>query len=859
MNLEDFNGAVEQASYKALRDLLERHQAIRESFANDDLRDLRIWNRLEGQIVRCLDRVVYGVQPTYTYMWDPKDGDERNPYTLRRLRVSYHLRHDNSIAESRDEPAEFVSSTETAYRRPYFYQFSRAIEDNPNQYNQEFLDDRVIHIEFFISGPRAPQYAPSTPEDRAKLLKRLKKTMRPKGYQFIGCKAKGNKPIAVFVKGNTFREALTNIAGRRIAKEIIDQDDMKKVQNLVIMLCRVGWKARVKEPMILRKFDTHLPDERLDGIIAGLDESNSKILREWFKLSDETRIIAGSYLGEDFMDKGLILLDQKKNFFADSPKLGKWGTTFDLQRFMIHEIDNLALSKTRSERIHLKDENMTEHKRNTHQGPAYYIGCNLKQQWIYCFTAGEQEVLINKVFLPEITRAGRLGGKFHELANLDRLISMGVTAGSISEREIRNRLKTWVLQAALNAPIEGMYVIATPDPNLKPFEIRVPRKAQRNGYQIGDIIDGGRQPMLAVGNGIQRFKIVGYTTGNFCQVGPHPWMTIMGGDFDGDLIFITKCFVELFPDKKWDQTPMTDINPETSIRPGVKSESARIDHAVIVMSQMIGLYDFAARQAWEIGRLTRQARLTLSRATQAEIHTAKHNAVREIGPKDLVAFRPRKISGTPVEYATGIVRNAVKESKQKLLNVTKGLPFHRLFVRAYEVIEQELPTKRLDTDLIKGKADTIPDDDTFNRKDWEDLRRYGRSRAIESNERFNEIFLNRESEINYQILADHLTIWLERQAMKVAERGMKDWLATAMMSGNKYKPPSLEKRYKAARNYLLLQLGGIANWRLICRLGVPGWEDIVRAATPADPVTIDPETRLILSQATQAEIDNAGH
>jgi len=255
------------------------------------------------------------------------------------------------------------------------------------------------------------------------------------------------------------------------------------------------------------------------------------------------------------------------------------------------------------------------------------------------------------------------------------------------------------------------------------------------------------------------------------------------------------------------------------------------------MSQMIGLYDFAARQAWEIGRLTRQARLTLSRATQAEIHTAKHNAVREIGPKDLVAFRPRKIGGTPVEYSTGIVRNAVKESKKKLLNATNNLPFHRLFVRAYEVIEQDLPTKRLDTALIKGRADTIPDDDTFNRQDWLDLRRMGRKAAIAANKRFNDIFIHRETEINYQILADQLTIWLEMQAMKVAQRGKEDWLAKAMMSGNKRAAPSLDKRYKAARNYLLLQLGGIANWRLICRLGVPGWEDIIRAATPTDPVT----------------------
>ena len=872
MDHKNYCGPIATGSYKNLRQLLERRTSIERTIGIDAARDTRVFSRIEELFTRALDRIIYGVQPAFVYLWDRENGKENKPYGLRRIPVRFHLRHNNTISIDPDEPDEFIKSTETVYRRPYMWQYSIAQENNPNRYTEILTDDPVMHVEFFVSNSQSPAYAPNTPDSKKAVLTKLKNHMKNLGYQFLGCKAKGSKPIAVFIQGPTFQSALARVVGTKIAGEILRSDDMKKIQNLVIMLCRVGWKPRIQENLMIHNFNpVHYPDPKLDGIVGGSNKELSKHIRHVHMLDPEAKVIAISLLMEEVHDKGLWLLDQKENFVAEKPKLGEWGRRLDLSRFLIHDIDSLALSTSRGERFHAKDDQITETTRNTHQGIQFRIGCNIKQLWVYCFTPPEQEILLDKVFIPEVIRASKLGGKFRGLNNLDRLISMGVTVDNIKSHEIRARLKTWILSASLNAPIEGMYVLAVVDPELTDFEIRVPLKAKLNGYKIGDIIDGGRNPMLPPGNGIQRFVIVGFTDGNYCQVSAHPWITIMGGDSDGDLIFITKVFVTLFPNKVWDQTLMSELEPVKGKRKGVRSEQERLNQAVIVTSQAIGIYDFAARQAWEINRLDKEARLSLGSGIQTEIMIAKHMVERKIGIKDLKAYRPPRLDGTDIYYATGVVRNAVNESKQKLLSVTHGKPYHRLFVKAWEQIEQKLPIKHLDIGLLKGLADKIPEDGLMTREEYLDLRKKGRNVAIYTRDQFRLIWKDGLDELEYQMLADKLSIWIELQALTSAEKGMTqeppsqekktlsrayakakregdrqemekleaqltalpkdDWLARAMKDPT-YKAPSLKKRYRAAREYLTLQIGGLCNWRLICRLSVPGWENLVKLATP---------------------------
>jgi hypothetical protein len=325
----------------------------------------------------------------------------------------------------------------------------------------------------------------------------------------------------------------------------------KKIQNLVIMLCRVGWGPRFEigenEDWNIDIQPKVLEDRIYDGVMFMLDKEHSDLVRQSFLLPDDTKVCAGSYYGQAWT-KGLILLDREENAVCtESVKLGYWGDTLDLSKLIIHEMDSLALSTSKTERLDAGEPDQDTQELKICPGKRYYAGINLGQEWVYCFNKIEQEIMLEKVFLPAVERAGTLSERIHALQECDKLLALGATVNDIKTHKVRDRLREWTLRAALNAPIPGLYVIFTPDAELQDFQIKVPHKAQYNGIKPGDKICVTRHPMLPLGNGTQVYTVVGYTDGNYAAVGEHPWMDIQGGDFDGDLGRISKYLHDLFP------------------------------------------------------------------------------------------------------------------------------------------------------------------------------------------------------------------------------------------------------------------------------------------------------------------------
>ena len=814
----DWADHVHEGSYKNLKQLAERIAAIE---GIEGAEDTPLPKKLRTALTRQIERLVYGVTESYVYMWDREDGRRKNSYAIRRFDRWIGRKHDGSFTNVRPSPEKWreeLAEDEVIYRRPYFMQ--RTLH-NKSTRKEEITGDPVWHIEFTATRSR---------RQNKRMLRQLKKEMSNHGWTFIGCKAKGSQPIAVFGKGENITEALVNICGDKIAREILRGNNMKQIQNLVIMLCRVGWKAR----FTCEEGDSWIVDDfepvvrkgiEWDGVMFGLDKPTSEFVRQLFMMPEDTKLCAGSYLGAAWT-KGLILLDQPVNFVCqESVKLGDWTHELDCNKLMIHEMDSLALSKTKKEReiVSSTDDDTQELNRD---GKKYFAGMNLGQEWVYCFNPTEQELLANKVFIPEIERAGSLTNRFHALKNVDRLIAKGVLVDDIDLGKIQERIRTWTLQTALNAPIPGMYVIFAPDPKLKSHQIRVPLKSQKNGIYPGDKVCVTRHPCLAVGNATQVYEVMGYTEGNFAQVATDPWMTVQGGDFDGDLGRISKWLHDLLPNKKWDRTLMSDIVSPTNVRKGVRSTEARLEQAVTVLDQKIGLYDFAGRQAWELGHLDYGVRLMLSQQVQANIHLAKHIVAITDITQELREICPKRINGKEVQYATGIVKRAVKTPKSKLLKVTENLPYHKLFVRAYELVDQELPKQKLDKGRLKSKADTIPEEEElFSRKEWLALRTEGRRTAQIANKQFFALWQTGQQDIEYMILADNLSIHLEKESAGAADMPIPERLDML-----KDHARLLKLRKRAARDYLLLQLGAMCKWRLICRLSIPGWEKLAEEA-----------------------------
>jgi hypothetical protein len=819
----DWTGHVHEGSYRMLKELCERLSAIQVIPGAEE--ETEIPKKLRATIVRCLERLVYGVTHTYVYMWDHKGGDRKKPLTIRRFPMWMGTRHDGTLTNVKPPPEvirDELYSAEIIYRRPYFMQRTKR---DKTQEKEVLTGDPVWHIE-----------VPVTRHKKAnkKSLKKLSMQMRKLGWTFIGCKAKSMRPIAVFGKGKTLQGALTRICGQKIANEIMRGNKMKKIQNLVVMLCRVGWGARheVENDDWIATFDpVILKGPEYDGLLLTADKELSDCIRDLFMMPDDTKVCAGSYLGEAWA-KGLIMLDQPKNSVGlESVKLGKWGRDLDLSKLIIHEMDSLALSHTKKEKISIDETFDDTQELAIERGKSFYAGLNLGQEWVYCFTPKEQEKLLDWVFIRQVSLAGNLENKFHSVKSVDRLMAMGVTVDDIKEDKIKDRIRTWTLQTALNAPIPGMYVIFAPnmpwDKKLGKFEIRVPKKAKKNGIKKGDKVCVTRHPMLPVGNGTQVFTVVGFTDGNYAQVTCTPWTTIMGGDFDGDLGRISKWLYDFFPDKQWDQTPMSEIEPQKMDRTGARSLDSRLDQATMVVVDEIGKYDFAARKAWELGNLTPGIRLLLSKQIQANIMGQKHDVVVHDLSHELREITPPRINGVKTQYATGVVKNAVNEPRARLLRATEHLPYHRLFVHCYNLVDQELPKKHLDKGKLKGLADQIPDSTVFSKAEWLKLRKIGRDAALTAKQQFEKLWLTYQPDLEYMILADKLSVHLMVKAARIAETPLE----TKDLTELKKHEIRTKARRRAAHKYLMLQLGAMCKWRIICRLSLPGWEELARSAS----------------------------
>lgn len=792
---------VNQASHLAVKNLVSRFLNV-VNIPGVEHTNIPGWVR--KMMLRAIDRDIYSVRLDTVFWWDGQE--------IKELRGGY-------IGEN--------GKRRMIYRRPYIKARAEIIKREDGTLEQEITGEPVFHVEFKASRNQ---------RENSKTLWKMQGFMKERGWEFLGTKAKGPRPTAVFIKGDSIEEALRNVIGEELAHEILRKNDLKLIQNLVILLCRVGWRVKRAGDWKVDDMGWHVKKGlKWDGVMMGLNQEASRMLKKAFLIPDDTRLAFGTYLDEHVGTKGGILLNQENNYTCpETVKLGRWGDGLDMKKLVLHDIDSLSLPENRKQALDYQETD-TETRVI---GGVHVVRLNLPQEFIYNYSLDEQEALVNKVFVPAMRQAGS-NQAFRSLRDVDRLLALEcVIPGEIDLAKIRDRRRARVMRECLGATIPGFYVPVAPGVDLKPFQIIIPREMKKEGYKKGDLVDCTRHPSLPVGNSTQRYQIVGYTWGKYAKVGRAPWMTIQGGDYDGDLVRVTKRTVELFPDKEWDQTPMSEIRTPTTKRTGVRPVKKRINQANTVLGQAIGIYDFCARQAWEIGRLTDGVRKLMAKNIQANVDMAKKNVhiqdmrhiTRRICPR-------RDKEGRAINYMTRDIRNSAKKgvNLNMLIKLTEHLPgglHHRLFSEAKEIIEQKAPERKLNINKLKEIAAQIPEEDSFNEREWKEIRAEGLRLARITNIHFNRLARNRQPNLAFLEQADELSVQIQSYSNKIALGGIQDLSLTSLqeLEGIQYR---LNRRSSDCIKYLLLNLCAHTRWRAVCRLSIPGWESIAHLALDA--------------------------
>ena len=103
--------------------------------------------------------------------------------------------------------------------------------------------------------------------------------MYQRGAEFLGVKS-ASSTVAVFVKASSFREGLFLAMGENIARDILESDKLKDLQNAVLLLNRVASRAIVhKQVSWPSQVNT---DPRFDGQIARVSkETWQEIMECW--------------------------------------------------------------------------------------------------------------------------------------------------------------------------------------------------------------------------------------------------------------------------------------------------------------------------------------------------------------------------------------------------------------------------------------------------------------------------------------------------------------------------------------------------------------------------------------------------
>ncbi len=424
------------------------------------------------------------------------------------------------------------------------------------------------------------------------------------GYEFLGVKS-ASTINAVFVKANGIESALKLALGDKIAENILERDELKALQNAVLMLCRTGRKCMVDQEIDWpTKINT---DKRYDGMVARVSAETMRALKDSFILPKNTKWVQVTILDRDggHAAKGSIVQCRKNEHpqvFQESFKFG------------------CSVGKVRT-------GNMLIHNTDTLYTPESTL--NL-QMLVYCYNYKEQQLLVDEVFVPALEKLKQFK-KFEHARGVEKIMALGY---GVNLDNAKNLHAIWTFETATKAPLIGMRMKVAGNPHLKPYAIKVPIRMHKL-WRIGMHIDGTRDPSLAVGNSTQRFEIVGYTQGNYSELSHEPWTTIQGGDFDGDDINLNTTTVNLLPKKVYNKIPMENITSKKSqAYKGVCYREERIDQAMRVLSSNIGQWDIRARKAFDKGMLTEAMALVYSKGAQGEIDIKKHAINKMELPKE---------------------------------------------------------------------------------------------------------------------------------------------------------------------------------------------------------------------------------
>ena len=414
---------------------------------------------------------------------------------------------------------------------------------------------------------------------------------------FLGVKPRDKGVGAVFLPAASLEQGLQRAFGDKIAASVIEEDRLDRVQFLTILAHREGQRCQNDRSIT---FPTRVvDDEAYDGLIADLAQKSWQQLLEAFQLPMEATWLQVSVFDKEqgLATKGAIRLcpeNSEPAVYSASWKIGLPTGEIASSSLLVHESD-----------VTYRPE----------------ASLNL-QQVAYNFHQQEQEILIHEVFIPGVQ--GLLDYQWaSQLRGVDRLLAAGadmrIEPVCMRVNALRKKL---VSQALHRSVVPGFRAKVAPCPSLAPYECRLPVGT----YQVGQIVDLTRDPSLPVGNSTQRYQVVGHTEGFTVAVGQDPWMSVQGGDFDGDDCCVQRTTVELFPTKVYDRTPVSAFrNAKGRRRRGVQDDKARLEQALRVLERPIGIYDMTARKLMESGQLVAEARLKLSKAIQASIDLAKHS------------------------------------------------------------------------------------------------------------------------------------------------------------------------------------------------------------------------------------------
>lgn len=470
------------------------------------------------------------------------------------------------------------------------------------------------------------------------------------GYQFLGVKAGNNTTTAVFCKGPSYEAAMVYAMGAPIGLRIVKSKLLKDLQNAVQLLCRVG-----SLPVIPGKISwpTAINDDpRYDGLVARVSsETMRQIKTHWYGLPMSTKWIQVTILDRlnGHATKGTIVEcepHQEPEVYRASWKFGCLTGELEASNMTICNADSLY-----------------------RPAPCLNI-----QALVYNYTPDESKQLIEQLFVPSIKKMTGFE-HFAQAHGVEKLMALGYGIDLERARYFHQKL---VYDKATKANVIGIRTKVAPNPELEAFEIKVPRKSE-DTWAIGDIVDVTRDPSLPVGNSTQRYTVVGYTQGNYCEISSEPWMTVQGGDYDGDDCSVTSDTVNILPGKVYDKTPVSLLTEKKkSVRTGADIWSNRVKQAMYVIEGNIGKWDLMARRAYEMGKLDYTMKLQLSRAVQAEVDRKKH----EVPRVDVPAIMGMEES----DFAINYIRGGEWDNP-----IIKGTVYEQIATTAKEVAQTWLP------------------------------------------------------------------------------------------------------------------------------------------------------------------------